>query len=96
MQAGGCGWAIQIEGFGTEEDIATDFILYPNPVSDILHVKCDNMQQYDIFCIDGRQIKSLQTSNDEEVIDFSDLESGIYTIRITSDKGVVTRRIIKE
>jgi hypothetical protein len=87
---------IQIEGFGTEEDIATDFILYPNPVSDILHVKCDNMQQYDIFCIDGRQIKSLQTSNDEEVIDFSDLESGIYTIRITSDKGVVTRRIIKE
>ena len=87
---------IQIEGFGTEEDIATDFILYPNPVSDILHVKCDNMQQYDIFCIDGRQIKSLQTSNDEEVIDFSDLESGIYTIRITRDKGVVTRRIIKE
>jgi len=65
-------------------------------VNDILYVKYDNMQQYDVYSVDGRLIKSLQTNNDEEVIDFSDLESGIYMIRITSNKGVVTRRIIKE
>ena len=87
---------IKIVGYGTDEELATDLILYPNPVNDILHVKYDNMQQYDVYSVDGRLIKSLQTNNDEEVIDFSDLESGIYMIRITSDKGVVTRRIIKE
>lgn len=83
-------------GTGVDEDFATNLILYPNPVKDILHVGCDNMRQYDIFSVDGKLIKSSQTSNNENVIDCSDLGSGIYMVRITSDKGVVTRRIIKE
>ena len=28
--------------------------------------------------------------------DFSDLERGIYMVRITSDKGIVTRKIVKD
>jgi len=83
-------------GTGVDEDFATNLVLYPNPVKDILHVGCDNMRQYDIFSVDGKLIKSSQTSNNENVIDCSDLGSGIYMVRITSDKGVVTRRIIKE
>ena len=83
-------------GIGVDEDFATNLILYPNPVKDLLFVKGDNMQQYDILSVDGKLIQSLQTNNDEDVIDFSGLESGVYMLRITSDKGVVTRRIIKE
>ena len=83
-------------GIGVDEDVVTSLILYPNPVKDILHVGCDNMQRYDIFSVDGKLIKSSQTNNNEEAIDCSDLESGIYMLRITSNKGVVTRRIIKE
>lgn len=88
--------AISIGGFGTDENYATCFILYPNPVKDILHIKCDNMQQYDVFSLDGKLIKSLQRNDDEAVIDFSDLERGIYMVRITSDKGIVTRKIVKD
>ena len=88
--------AISIGGFGTDENYATSFILYPNPVKDILHIKCDNMQQYDVFSLDGKLIKSLQRNNDEAVIDFGDLERGIYMVRITSDKGIVTRKIVKD
>ena len=88
--------AISIGGFGTDENYATCFILYPNPVKDILHIKCDNMQQYDVFSLDGKLIKSLQRNNDEAVIDFGDLERGIYMVRITSDKGIVTRKIVKD
>ena len=88
--------AISIGGFGTDENYATSFILYPNPVIDILHIKCDNMQQYDVFSLDGKLIKSLQRNNDEAVIDFVDLERGIYMVRITSDKGIVTRKIVKD
>ena len=87
---------IRIGGFGTEEDYVTNLILYPNPVKDILHIKCDNMQQYDVFSLDGKLIKSLQRNNDEAVIDFGDLERGIYMVRITSDKGIVTRKIVKD
>lgn len=87
---------IRIGGFGTEEDYVTNLILYPNPVKDILHIKCDNMQQYDVFSLDGKLIKSLQRNNDEAVIDFSNLKRGIYMVRITSDIGIVTRKIVKD
>ena len=83
-------------GFGVDDDFATNLILYPNPVKDILHVRCDNIQQYDIFSVEGKLIKSSQTNNNENGIDCSDLGSGIYMVRITTNKGVVTRKIIKE
>jgi hypothetical protein len=54
------------------------------------------LRQYDVFSIDGKLIRSSQTNNNEYVIDFNGLESGIYMVRITSDEGVVTKRIIKE
>ena len=87
---------IKMGGNGTEENGATDLVLYPNPVKDMLHVKCDNLQQYEVFSLDGKLVKSMQTCNNEDVIDLSNLGSGIYLIRITTDKGVATRRIIKD
>ena len=83
-------------GIGIDEEYATNLILYPNPVKDLLHVGCDNLKQYDVFSVDGKLIRSSQTDSDEDIIDLSGLESGIYMLRITSDKGAVTRRIIKE
>ena len=81
---------------GIDEEYANNLVLYPNPVKDLLHVRCDNMRQYYIFSVDGKLVKSSQTNDNEAVIDFSGLESGIYMLRITSDKDVVTKRIIKE
>ncbi len=83
-------------GTGVEEEQVANLVIYPNPVKDILHVGCDNMQQYEVFSLDGKLVRSSQTNGSEGVIDFSNLESGVYMIRITSDNGVVTRRIIKE
>jgi len=83
-------------GIGVEEDDETNLILYPNPVKGLLHIRCENMRQYDVFSVDGRMVLSSPTNNNEDVVDLSGLESGIYMLRITSDNGVVTRRIIKE
>ncbi len=81
-------------GTGVDEEQTTSLVLYPNPVKDMLHVGCDNMQQYEVYSLDGKLVRSSHTNGD--VIDFSNLESGVYMIRITSDKGVATRRIVKE
>ena len=81
---------------GVEEEHVMDLTIHPNPVKDLLHVRCDNMRQYDLFSIDGKLVKSSQTNENEAVIDFSDLVSGLYMLRITSDDGIVTRKIIKE
>ena len=83
-------------GIGVDEEHETSLVLYPNPVKDLLHVESENMQQYEIFSLDGKLIRSSQASGSESVIDFSNLDSGVYMLRITSDSGVVTRKVIKE
>ncbi len=83
-------------GVGVDEGETMQLTLYPNPTKDILCVECENMRHCEVFSLDGRLVKSLQTNDYKEVIDISDLGSGVYMIRITSDNGIATRRIIKE
>jgi hypothetical protein len=81
---------------GVDEEYAINVNLYPNPMKDVLHLECDNIRQYDIYSLDGKLVKSAQLFDNESVINVKNLSSGIYMIRITSEKGVVTRRIVKE
>ena len=81
---------------GVDEEYAMKVNLYPNPVKDVLHLQCEDIRQYDIFSLDGKLVKSVQTIDNEAIIDLEDLNSGVYLIRITSDKGVLTRRVVKE
>lgn len=81
---------------GVDEDYVMNVSMYPNPVQDILHVECENIMQYDIFSLDGKLLKSTEMFDNEAVINIEDLNAGVYLIRITNDKGTVTRRIVKE
>ena len=89
---------IHISGDGdtdVNEDYTMNLNLYPNPVKDVLYVECDNMQQYDIYSLDGKLVKSSQTFDNEAIINVEDLVNGVYMVKITSDKGTVTRRVVK-
>ncbi|MBO4568002.1 MAG: thiol protease/hemagglutinin PrtT [Bacteroidales bacterium] len=90
---------ILIEGdgdIGVDEEYALNVVLYPNPVNDMLHLACENMTRYDIYSYDGRLINSAQTTDNEVVIDFSDFDSGAYLLKITTEEGTFTRRVIKK
>ena len=81
---------------GIDEDYAAQITLYPNPVSDVLHVECEQMIGYDIFSYDGQTVKSMQLSKNEAVIDFNNLDCGIYILRIITKEGSVSQQIIKQ
>jgi endonuclease/exonuclease/phosphatase family metal-dependent hydrolase len=71
--------------------------LYPNPVNSIL--KIDSKQdivKVDIVNISGATIKSFNRSANRTEIDFSDIDSGVYMVKIYTSKGVVTKQIVKE
>jgi hypothetical protein len=69
--------------------------VYPNPVQDILYITTDaNIDQVEIYNIQGQLIK---TGNPKaRKISTMDLSSGLYLLRIASDKGVSTHRFIKQ
>jgi len=68
--------------------------LYPNPVKDVLNINTTSqLQRVRIFTIDGKlQLESQNSTN----IDVSHFQAGLYLIEMTTDKGVVTKRLIKE
>ena len=68
-----------------------DFSIYPNPVSDILHVETELDAKYEIYDITG----NLLVSSSSKDIDISFFASGVYLLRISSDDRQCIKKIIK-
>jgi hypothetical protein len=79
--------------------IATFSNVYPNPVVDFASISLIDatINAITVMDINGRVVKS---GNSNELatakIDLSDLTAGIYLMKIETDKGVSTEKIIKK
>lgn len=72
-----------------------DFNIYPNPVEDVLTIDSNEaIHQVDIYDVLGKQV--MTTINNTNQIDVSDLEKAIYVVRITSEKGVSSKKFVKQ
>ena len=67
-----------------------NFIIYPNPSSDVLHVKSLNTNLHSIEIVDfnGRLIQKLSTESSLESIDVSSFAEDIYFLRINHEKTI--------
>ncbi|MCW1148832.1 T9SS type A sorting domain-containing protein [Flavobacterium lacisediminis] len=77
-------------------DFSNNFVLYPNPAQEVLHITSKNnltVQSVAIYNMLGQQV--LLTQN-IEAIDVSRLSSGNYVLKIISDQGVSSTKFIKE
>lgn len=72
--------------------------LYPNPVDDKMFIELNNINSVDItiFTINGKFIDNFKLNKGQSEIEMSKFTKGTYLIQIESDKGVVTKRIIKQ
>jgi len=76
--------------------------IFPNPVSDELTVSIENIEDkgnISVFNITGQLIESVMlsanTSNFRETIDFSNLPSGVYTVKVQIGNQVATEKVVK-
>jgi hypothetical protein len=80
-------------------ELKNNVTIYPNPASDELHVTCHsslvtNIEMFDVL---GRKQKAESRRQKAESIilmDISDLHSGIYFVKITTEQGSITKKII--
>jgi hypothetical protein len=70
--------------------------LYPNPVSDKLHVLLPDCADMEVLSIDGESIVQILGINNEQIIDVSNLPNGVYLLRVRSEKGVWVNEFMKE
>ena len=65
--------------------------VYPNPVKDQLLVKADGLQSVEVFNLEGQRVLVTESST----IDMGSLSQGVYFVRISAERGVATKRVVK-
>ena len=83
------------EGVGEQNGSQT--VIYPNPVNDKLTVVAEEaIGIVEIYNLMGAMVYSQKNCTNKVEINTTDLQSGIYFIRLTNDKVSETRRFVKE
>jgi serine protease AprX len=67
--------------------------IFPNPTHDNMTIQCEGMRQIEVYSMDGRLVKSLSVNGSECLIE--GLERGVYLVKIETNKGTFTRKIVK-
>jgi len=81
----------------------SNITLYPNPTTGELRITNNELRitNIEIFDVIGRvqslefKVQSSETRNTETLINISQLSAGIYFIQITTDKGITTKKVVK-
>ncbi len=74
--------------------------MYPNPVSDMLHIDLDKTESSDIqlmlFDACGKLLASYQKSSNEISLPVDSYSPGIYFLQVKTSKGACSRKVIIE
>jgi len=84
----------------TKETIQSDFLIYPNPVNEILTIDFSNaissevtIKIYDLL---GKLILEEEINNQKNLINVSKLQSGNYFLKIEKDNTTTGKMIVKK
>ena len=80
---------------GIDENIDQKIQIYPNPTNDEIFVKTDlQIEKVEVYSIIGSLL--ISENNFKEKISVSALPTGIYFLKIHTDKGLVVKKVVKE
>lgn len=81
----------------TDSFFKSNFSMFPNPVSDVLNIVNTsniNINTAEITDVNGRVVK--EVTGEVNQINISTLTSGIYFLKINTDEGTGTTKIVKK
>jgi hypothetical protein len=96
------GWYIQADYVYSEDcilgiidNLQSQVVIAPNPTNGLIHIKTDyfinSIKVFDVF---GRLV--LEQNNSSNQIEVSSLSTGLLFVQIETDKGIATKKIVKE
>ena len=84
---------------GIIDEIETSFTIYPNPVENELFITTELcVEEISIYDIYGRETMRQQVNKltSQQVIDVTDLNSGVYFVKVVTDGSEVVKRFVKK
>ncbi len=85
-------------GLNTNQYLANKFSVYPNPANNFVTISANdlNINSIELSDINGRVIKNISTIGSQVEVNISDLAQGVYMMKISSNEGIATKKIVKE
>lgn len=84
---------------GVKENLISKFSVFPNPANDVVNVTNNEnilVNGVEVVDLNGRTVKSVTFGGVANAqINVSDLASGVYMMTVSSDKGTMTKKIVK-
>ena len=80
---------------GIEEEAPTaEFSIYPNPTEGEMNIEADGITTVEVFNAAGVCVYSRRCNDDCRTLNISPLAAGIYTVRVTTNLGIKTERVV--
>lgn len=86
---------VMVEQLSIGETGVDGMIIYPNPAKDNLTIKAEAMTRITITNTLGQVVYDNSVNSDNELINMSQYDAGVYMVRITTENGSVVRKISK-
>ncbi len=86
-------------GTNTNSFSTKDFSVFPNPAKDFVNVSStsSSINSIEISDLNGRVVKTVNAIDAANAqVNVADLSTGVYMMKIVSDKGTTTKKVIKE
>ena len=78
-------------------EFSTSFNVYPNPVNNVLFVDTDeNVEQVTIYNLTGSMVYNEVYSSNNVKINVSELEAGVYIVKVRTENNEVVNRFVKK
>ena len=82
---------------GINNHLLNSIALYPNPANDVINVQCTmyDVQMVEVIDVYGKLIQTINVTDNLSSINVSNLASGMYFVRVTTEEGVATKSFVK-
>lgn len=81
---------------GINEIAEKEVKIYPNPAKDNIIIEGVTKAKIELSNLQGQVIKSVNVSDDKINMDISDLSNGIYSMKITTNNGIIVKKLLKQ
>lgn len=81
---------------GVNDNVKTMVNVYPNPSDDIFNIEGKDIQKVEVVDNLGQIILSQEIENDRIQINLNKRAKGVYLLRIITNNGITTNRLIKK
>lgn len=84
------------QSISVAEEKAIEFKMYPNPATSNVSVKAETpITSIEVYDIQGRNVLTVQPDTKEYSLSISSLANGAYNLKVFTEKGTATQKLMK-